>query len=44
MSFRRLLPALAIIGLMSLSACSTLGWGEEIRDPRIDPGALEDRS
>lgn len=44
MSIRRLTPVLALIGLLSLSACSTLNWGPEIRDRRIDPGALEDRS
>lgn len=44
MSLRRLTPAFALLGLLFLSACSTLSWGTEIRDPRVDPGTREDRS
>ncbi|MFT4955093.1 MAG: hypothetical protein ACI8U3_001475 [Brevundimonas sp.] len=44
MSARYLIPLLAILACLAAAGCSTLDWGAEIRDPRVDPGERRDPS
>jgi len=44
MTARRMISILAVLACVAATGCSTLDWGAEIRDPRVDPGERRDRS
>lgn len=44
MMARRTFSILAVLACLAAAGCSTLNWGAEIRDPRVDPGERRDPS